>query len=915
MPTPKQERAVNFGDGKLLILACAGSGKTETITRRIARLIADGVPPESIVAFTFTNRAADEMASRVRQHLSDFGREDAFSGLNIGTIHSYCRQRLTQILPKYLAFDLLQDENDDMRPLFCLRHAEELGIEALGEYYIGTWRRLKPFDILHDFCRNVDLVRDERIKPDKLTEPFRGCYLAYLGLLDKQHFLDFGSMIALYVEALERDPGLRALEQRRVRHLIVDEYQDVNTLQEALIQLMVGAGGNLCVVGDDDQCIYNWRGSNVENIRTFMERNPNAKKIEIEQNFRSTPGIIAAAETVIGLNDGRLGKAMGPWEGRQGETVKGDIAAHFFPTEAAEVDAIIEQLRLLEGWPYVNNKGERSALRFSDMAVLMRTVRGSAQPLLDALGRAGIEALVKGGKLFDRLEVRVAMQAFSFLGGSPDFPDGDQPGLPELMASYEDLDWPEKDPALFQSAMVALQQEVEDVPAFSVQWLFHRIVQAMGGDRALLPDTWYYNLGRLSQLVTGFEHVYPQITLDEISSFLDYVNFHAVSLAEEGSAGEQALEDPVTVSTVHKAKGCQFPVVFMPVLNAGEFPAGWALTEKMWFIPTDVFSTARYTSKVDDERRLFYVGITRSEKYLYLSGHRMAVDDPSPKEPSPFYNEYPMDKKLGGPFPVAPAAVEETAGVEAPPRPSQPVETSWSDLRYYAACPFGYQLRRVYGFDPIPKEDVGYGRAVHNVLAALHREAMDGGLDSVDIRGLVDEHMVMRFAPQETRDRVREAIIRYTSQYIQRSQDDLSRIAGIEQPFRAAIGDGLVAGQMDLLLDDGDGIEIRDFKVSERGASKSRQEAERQLQLYALAAATLPPEVRQGREISKASIYHFDTGTTAEVPVGPAALAAAREELEGMIAGLRGPEFPFTDDRERCAGCDWGLICCGKPQG
>lgn len=924
MLTPEQEEAVNFGDGYLHLIACAGSGKTETITRRIARLIADGVPPESIVAFTFTNRAADKMATRVRLFLSELGSDkDNFVRLFVGTIHSYCQQQLVQVAPDK-AFDLLDD--DDMRPFFCRKHYADLGLDNLIPLYGGErdeWgrrKRIYQYNVIKDFCRNVDLVRDEQIEPDALEPPFRQCYLSYLALLDQYHYLDFAEMIAQYIAVLRGSPALLTAERERVRYLFVDEYQDVNSQQETLIQLMVGEDGNLCVVGDDDQCIYHWRGSNYENIISFGTRYPDATTIKIRENFRSTPGIVTAAAEVIDRNEWRLSKVMKPWPEGKGRTEAGDIAAHFFASEDDEVDAIVEQMRLLRALPYTNNRGDTYALRYSDMAVLMRSVKAPAQSLLTALDRAGVKCVVKGGQLFDRPEIRMVMQAFAYLGGYP-YPLGEPTPVTigDLVDSYTALDWETGEGSTFRSAIIALKKEADRETNLHLQMLFYRVLQIMGARERPFPESWFRNLGKISNLIAGFDQINPDFTLPYVLNFLEYVRGYGWHQVEEADSDERESSEPVTVSTLHGAKGLQFPVVFMPRLNAGEFPYR-SRKEKIWFVPDDLpdslFDPARYLGGLEDDRRLFYVGITRSEKYLYLSGHHSGDGDLSPEDHSIFFDEYPRDS-VADYFPIAPTVKVAGPVSAAPPAPPAPLfETSWSELRDYARCPLGHRIKHVYGFQPVMRPEVEGGSAIHAVLAGIHNRAREGDLDVAEIPALMDQYMVLRYASQQGVKREREKLVPQILQYVKDNAAEFERIAGVEQPFRMTVGDAIINGRIDLVLDAGDGgIEIRDFKRTEAGATEARQEIERQLQLYALAAATLPPEVRQGREISKASIYHFDTGTTVEVPVGPAALAAAKEELEGMIAGIRGPGFPSTDDRERCAGCDWGLICCGKPQG
>ena len=748
MLTPEQEQAIAFGDGYLHLIACAGSGKTETITRRVARLVADGVPPGSIVAFTFTNRAAGEMAARVRDHLSasETG-EDEFAGLYVGTIHSYCHQRLAQAVPRYLAFDLL--DNDDLRPLFCRRHFGEVGLAGLGalcrrSMRYGRTRDPSPYEIIHDFCRNADLVRDERIDPgEQSEEPFRGCYLAYLDLLGRHHYLDFAGMIACYLEALEGDAALLARERERVRHLVVDEYQDVNRLQEALIRLMAGERGNLCVVGDDDQCIYQWRGSNYENIISFRTRYPDVTTIRIEENFRSTPGIIGAAAEVIGRNADRLPKAMRPWSGGLGRTEEGDLAACFFAREADELGAVIQQIRLLDGVPYTDTRGTRSRprLRRHGDPDAVRAGSRAAPPGRPGPGRDRLrrqrrpalrEARGHGGHGGVRLPRRLSVPAKEQRPAAERRPRRPSPPRRELRRPAVGRHGPRRVPVRDGGAREG------DRPRHGAR-AAAPLSPGRAGDRAArapLPEGVDDNLGKLSQLVTAFEHVYPRITREQLLFFLDYVEDHAMSQAGEGGADERLARDALTVSTLHGAKGLQFPVVFMPRLNAGEFPVDWRSGTR-WLVPDPLFDRARYDGGVEDERRVFYVGLTRSEKYLYLSGHYRGDGVPDPGERSVFFDEFSRTDDVAGRFPLRPTARDD-GPADADPLSGRRWRRA-GPARYYAGCPFGNRVRFVYGFDPVPKEDIGIGRAVHNVLAAVHQRALDGDLDPAEVPGLVDE--------------------------------------------------------------------------------------------------------------------------------------------------------------------------------
>ncbi|MEN6343478.1 MAG: ATP-dependent DNA helicase [Methanospirillum sp.] len=918
MLTGEQERAINFGDGKLLILGCPGSGKTETITRRIARLIADGVPADSIVVFTFNNRATGTMISRLNDLLKVPDSKDSkIAGLYVNSMDYYCQQRLAQatLSPP---FDMLYDLQ---RSLFCRKHWLDLNLEALWKSYPGRAGERAQYKVIRDFCASADLVRIERINPSDLQDPFRECYLRYLDCLLQENYQDPLGAITHYIEVLEEDAVLLAAEQKRVRHVFVDNYEDFNRLQDRVIRLLVGDHGNLCVAGDDDQCIYHFSGSDYQNIRSFGLQYRNVTPVMIRENFTSTPGIVSAAAQVIGNNSGRTQKVVKPWPEGIGRTQKGDIAACSFADEEAEADAIVQQIQLLQGLPYMNNRGEQSVLRYNDMAVLMRSVKGNALPLLTALDRARIPVAYQGGDFLTRPEVTVVMQALAYLGDYP-FPNDEDPRpdydslsptLDQIEEYYAGLGWKAADRPGFSPAMAALREEVDGASDLSIQTIYHRILQAMGADTAPFPEpSWYYNLGQLSQYISAFERFYPRMTQLMMRHFGEYVRDQLRYAARERSPDRHALPNAVTLSTIHGAKGSHFPVVFMPQLNEEEFSPDWTKRKK-WFVSPRLFDRDRYAGDTQDDRRLFYVGITRSEKYLYLSSNRRGMGSEEPAaEPSIFFDEFPRDG-VDDAFPVKPAANPVSPAEVAPRMFTTPfLETSWSNLSSYRRCPFGYRLQHVYGFRSSRRPVMEAGSAVHSVLETVHKQIRDGGFDDSLIPALVDESLASLFASQEGIDMemAKMFVEQKTRDYVQRNQAALQWIAGIELPFWMLIGQGLVRGRMDLLLRDGDGgIEIRDIKKTEEWAIKSREETDRQLQIYALAAATLGLEVRQ------ASIYAFDTGRILGVPIGPGALAAARSEVERMIEGVRKPEFPPTSDAGMCLRCDWGRICCEKPQG
>lgn len=295
--------AVRHRGSHLQIIASAGSGKTEVVSQRVADLLADGIEPSGIVAFTFTERAAAELRQRIAERATDrLGPRivDRLGALFVGTIHAFCFRLLQTQVPRYETYDVLDDHQ---LTAFLAREARNLDLRPLDE-------RNRLFGSIARFLYSVDVVENELLDPATMPEPFRGVLVAYYDTLDRYRLLTYGQQVVRAVRELEH-PDVRSRALAHLRHLIVDEYQDVNPAQERLIQLLTGPAVELCVVGDDDQAIYQWRGSDVSNIVSFADRYPGVARFEITTNRRSRPTIIDAANQFATSIPGRLPKRMG----------------------------------------------------------------------------------------------------------------------------------------------------------------------------------------------------------------------------------------------------------------------------------------------------------------------------------------------------------------------------------------------------------------------------------------------------------------------------------------------------------------------------------------------------------------------------------------------------------------------------
>ena len=375
--TAEQRDAATDDAAEILTLACAGSGKSRTLGYRIAWLLVNGVQASEIVAFTFTDKAAESIKLQVKRALEAVGIDPIVIGrMYIGTIHSYCYDLLSRMDAKYRQFDVL---DDNRFVLYLTSRYPQLNLSALRRarnagYFQTTREVSNAWKTANDEL--LDLADIETAEP-QIGRVIQGLQQ----LLDRDQFIDFSLMIRLVVEALERDDPDALQATQSLRHLLVDEYQDVNHAQERLIQLLHDGSESLFVVGDDDQAIYAWRGADVSNILTFQDRYPDASRHTLPENFRSSPAIVHSSEHLIA-------QVLGPLrieKNARSEEPPGsrDYRIHLFEDQPEEADWVVGRLeRLLEtayiedwrsGVPHIRG------LTPADFAILMRSTRGQEQ--------------------------------------------------------------------------------------------------------------------------------------------------------------------------------------------------------------------------------------------------------------------------------------------------------------------------------------------------------------------------------------------------------------------------------------------------------------------------------------------------------------------------------------------------------
>ena len=358
--TVAQEEAVTYGGRNLQLIACAGSGKTEVVARRVVRLLAPGraeaLLPRNIIAFTFTDKVAAELKERIvtrtRQALGEIpGMAEMF----VGTIHAFCLELLKSESPRYLKYEVL---NEVQQTLFVDRHSRGSG---LTQSTTLTGQPLKRFTDTPNFIAAMNILREDRpVAPNLLNGNTVVAQLPrYEQLLHERGYLDYSGILKEAVAELIGNGGLRERLAARIRHVIVDEYQDVNPVQEAVVEELHRLGGGICVVGDDDQTIYQWRGSDVRNILIFENRYPGVTQVRLEENFRSSEGVVAVAREFIRQVVRRLPKEMKTTRAQDYEP--GDITALPFDSPEDEARHIARTCLALRGVAIREGDSERAS--------------------------------------------------------------------------------------------------------------------------------------------------------------------------------------------------------------------------------------------------------------------------------------------------------------------------------------------------------------------------------------------------------------------------------------------------------------------------------------------------------------------------------------------------------------------------
>lgn len=639
---PRQREAVEATQGPLLILAGAGSGKTRVITTRIAYLISEKqVPPYNILAVTFTNKAAGEMRERIESLLKGQGLQSAPF---ISTFHSLCvrilRQDIEHLGEGYSKAFTIYDTDDSIKVIkACVKDIgldeKQLPARQVQSAISASKNKGEDFE---DYASKVEYTDERRAA---ISRVFR----MYEERLNNSNALDFDDLLIKTVRLLRLSNDVREKYNNKFQYIMVDEYQDTNALQFALIKYLTEKQQNICVVGDDAQSIYSFRGADIANILSFEEAYPNAKVIMLEQNYRSTQTILDTADAIIKNNQGRKDKKL--WtENPTGEKI--------FYYQAFDSDG--------EARFVASKIDEHRRRNFQEKFAILYRTNAQSRVFEEALRRARIDYNIVGGfSFYERAEIKdiiaylkLALNPFDDIAlnrviNTP--PRGlGKTSLDELAFRAKDFGtsvWEAINvltDGKYDQPKSLTARAIESLKGFKkiIETLQSKVAEAAQTDKPVsevvisaIEDTGYAAMLRVensdesqARLENLEELVNAAVDYDkqEAEGLRDFID-HAALVSDTDKFDRNAA---VTLMTVHAAKGLEFPVVFLVGLEDGVFPHARSINDP---------------AQMEEERRLAYVAITRAERVLYITHamRRRVYGEEIGAEPSQFLNEMPLD--------------------------------------------------------------------------------------------------------------------------------------------------------------------------------------------------------------------------------------------------------------------------------
>lgn len=927
-----QRNVVAHDEGPLLVVAGPGSGKTYSIVLRAINLLLRGKAlPQEIVLCTFTEKAAFEMRDRLAAAAQKVGYSGDLSELRVSTIHSFCNDIITRHRHRTHLGNNYETLDDLTQKLFVFEHFDEIiGASDENGLYLTRWK--SKWGAIQGATSYFDKITEELIDVGALEasmQPFlngiAAAYRSYERALATRNRVDFAHMQKIVHDLLGELDQRQALGNE-VRYVLVDEYQDTNYIQEQLLIRLTETTRNLCVVGDEDQSLYRFRGATVRNILEFPQRFPGCRTVTLSTNYRSHRAIVERYDGWMASVD---------WSNRAGPQFRFDKRITAADGDHPEYPAVVsvwgqnrrdEARRIAELVKWL--EANQIIQDYSQVALLLHSVRADhSGEYLSALERQGIGAFCPRARTyFDNPEVRLMVACFALIFGWYGDGRGEVSGSVAELAAYVDgalvdLAQSYAPPHALGETLRAWVAEIASLKEGEALDLrpadyFYRVLAHKPFSDALKNENAARNLATFSQLLNTFQNYYHYSLVTHRNR--DFIRFHLfgsfIRLLHEGGINE--YEDPdqpfpkghVQVMTIHQAKGLEFPVVIVGSLS-DELDSPKRIDRNLGpFYHRPPFEPEDRITLFDRMRR-HYVAFSRPQKLLVLTTHEV---------PRPHF------AAIWQGLPQWPYVERELLGAQRwALRQRMPLKRPYSftgDLRIYETCPRQYQFFREFDFTPSRSAVIFFGLLVHQTIEEVHRLVLDGKageLDELRIRDLFDRtfQFLLLSDVRPIDDVARAAAFRQVLNYVAQNRSDMARVIETEVDVSVEKEGYILTGKIDLLLG-GDGkLELLDFKTSPRPTNSPELLAayERQLCTYAHIL-----ERRHGKRVDRLMLYWTAEPNKADAlmvfPYDPRRVEEAGQHFDHVVRAIQNDDFEIRVVPEAgiCKECDVRWLCAAE---
>ena len=924
--TDPQKKSVNHFKGPALVIAGPGAGKTFVMTERVKKLIIKKkIDPKNILVTTFTNKAADELKVKLARTVG----KDA-EIIHISTIHSFCKSMLEKYFLHHNYGASMDVLDEDGQKLILELNKVQLGLGYWKDNrihdlkysfnYIGdiksfydklSQNRIDPDDLISKLKENGDLINED----EKIIEGYK----KYLELLDTEKKIDFALLQTKFYNLLNEKPEVLKSIQEEFEYILVDEYQDTSPIQDKIFRLIAGKKQNLFVVGDENQSIYGFRGASLKNFKNFIKRYPKSKSYLLNVNFRSTKTIVDFSNQVFEKEVRKVLEAIR----RKGEKVKIIHEEDSDSTAKTTID-LIKQM-----------KEQGIIQKYGDVALLFRSLKRHATEYVKYLKKSDppIPYVTYGdGKFLERDEIRTIIYMMSyvtqelymdnkfhrwknwwkkdlFLTDFFDFSDDTKKVITKGSFNlYELRDTDDFKKVGFTNTkditklkkLNKLKYDVErEKDSFgdlqkgknSLLKIFYKILDYSGYfERTMSENTTeskeiLLNLGKLSEIISRYMEISKK---EDVKNFLWYI----YNSGEDIDQSKIEDEKTVKLMTVHKAKGLEFPVVFLCCMNEGRFPLRFR-DRHFIRIPDEFLDKEEIEDEKEEffqeERRLFYVGLTRAQDNIIFTASDKHIVQSWKK--SRFLDLIPEEIITDDDFRLTTEKVYKLSKLTP--------NLNYSAINTFIDCPLRYNLIYDYGFVTPPSFMQKLGTFIHNTLQRIHESMKkEEEISPLEMKEIVESYWLDLPISQKKNEQIKQDLIKKFVNYYITAKDEYKDIIAVEESFSHIDDNMIVNGKIDLIVrDKNDHVCLVDFKARKSGGIE-KTNVDKQLQIYQYC-------LNHQYNINKLIAHTFEDNKKTEFPINP---EKTKQFLQNISQKMAIENF-HKQKNSFCAQCQFNFYC------